>query len=401
LTPYIITGAACIIAGFLVRILVEHLSGGLARTKTRQIIAEAKQKAETIEKEIRLAGKEELFKLKEGMERENEEVRRELRRLEKRLSKREDNLDAKVEIINKKERYLDSLQEKIAAQKKEVEQKNIRLDDIIEKEKETLLKITGLSQEEAKELYLKRLEGELQRESSATINKFIEDTKEQCDTKAREIISLAIQRCAANHTIENVVSSIDIPSDEMKGRIIGREGRNIRAFEKATGVDVIVDDTPGVIVISGFDSVRREVARRAMEKLIFDGRIHPSRIEEVVEDTREEVEQIITETGKQTMYEVDVHGLHPKEIMLLGRLRFRTSYGQNVLQHSKEVAYLSGIIAGELNVDVQMAKRCGLLHDIGKAVDHEMEGGHPEIGADLAKRFNEPPAIVNAIAAHH
>jgi ribonuclease Y len=229
----------------------------------------------------------------------------------------------------------------------------------------------------------------------------MEAAKEEAERKARNIVGLAIQRCAADHTVEATVASIDIPSDDMKGRIIGREGRNIRAFEKATGVDVIVDDTPGVIVISAFDSVRREVARRAMDRLIADGRIHPSRIEELVAESQKEVDELIKETGKQVCYDFGLHNIHAKEMLLLGRLRFRTSYGQNVLQHSKEVAHLCSAMAGELGVNVNMASRCGLLHDIGKAVDHEVEGGHPAIGADIAKRCGERPEVVNAIGAHH
>jgi len=269
---------------------------------------------------------------------------------------------------------------------------------VLSEQRETLHRISELSPDAARQQLMTRLEAELETECAQLQNKIIERAKDSSDQKAREIIAMAIQRCAADHTAESVVSSVELPSDDMKGRIIGREGRNIRAFERATGVDVVVDDTPGVVVVSGFDGVRREVARRSLEKLVVDGRIHPARIEEVVAGTRKEVEQIVKEAGKQVTFDVGVHGLNGKELELLGRLKYRTSYGQNVLQHSIEVAMLSGIIAGELGLDVQLAKRCGLLHDIGKAIDQEMEGTHPQIGADLAKRFNEKPEVVNAIA---
>jgi len=324
-----------------------------------------------------------------------------LRGLERRLSKREDNIDRKADLINKKERFLEAQEKRLSQRDREAAQRQADLDALVEKEKETLRQVSGMTREEAQRVLLERLETELVHEQAEIIQRVTDETKEQADSKAREILATAIQRLAADHTVEHVVSTIDIPNDEMKGRIIGREGRNIRAFERATGVDVIVDDTPGVVVVSGFDSVRREVARLAMERLIVDGRIHPSRIEEVVEEAGKEVDQIIRETGKQTILEVDVRGVHQKEVELLGRLRYRTSYGQNVLRHSVEVAFLASMLASELGLDAVLARRCGLLHDIGKAVDHEMEGGHPAIGADLAKRYEEKPIVVNAIAGHH
>jgi metal dependent phosphohydrolase len=280
-------------------------------------------------------------------------------------------------------------------------QKSAQLDDLIQEEKNTLYRVSGLSADDAEKLLLNRLEKELERECASLIEKYTNKAKDEAEKNAISIVGTAIQRYTANNTIDNVVSTIELPGDEMKGRIIGREGRNIRAFEKATGVDVIVDDTPGIIVLSGFDGVRREVARLAMKKLIVDGRIHPARIEEVVQETEKDIEQIILETGKQTSFELGIHDLHPEIIKLLGRLRYRTSYGQNQLQHSIEVSHLAGVLAGELKLDAQIARRCGLLHDIGKALSADVEGTHAIVGADFAKRYDEKPEIINAIASHH
>ncbi|MFH0964224.1 MAG: ribonuclease Y [Planctomycetota bacterium] len=372
-----------------------------AREELDRLRLKAKEAADKTVLEAELAGKEERIRLKEDFERGTEQTRQELRESEKRLTKREDNLDKKAESLSQRERSLDDKDRNLARRGQSLEDREKNLERLIQEEMDTLQRIGGLSQEEARKILLDRLQTQLQHESDALIQKAMERTKEEADTRAKEIIATALQRSAAVHTQEMVVSTIDIPGDEMKGRIIGREGRNIRAFEKATGVDVIVDDTPGVIVISGFDSIRREIARRAMQKLVADGRIHPARIEEVVADTQKEMEEVLREAGKQAAFECAVHNLHPKEVELLGRLRFRTSYGQNVLLHSTEVATLSGIMAAELGLDVQLAKRCGLLHDIGKAVDQEMEGSHVQIGADIARRFKEPDAVVNAIEGHH
>ncbi len=365
------------------------------------ILQEAKDEADRLIKESRIAAKEEVFKRREEFERETQDARKELRALDRRLSRREDTLDQKADLLAKKEKFLDNSEQKVAEREKTVLVQEKELDRLIDEEKNALSRAAGLGREDARRILLEKLESEVSHEASALISRIVEQTKENADNKAREIIALAIQRCAADCTQEATVSTVDIPSDEMKGRIIGREGRNIRAFERETGVDVIVDDTPGVVVISSFDSVRREMARRALEKLIVDGRIHPARIEEIVKEAKKEIEEVIQEAGKQAVLETDVHGLGSKEVNLIGRLRFRTSYGQNVLRHSIEVSLLSGIIASELDLDLQLAKRCGLLHDIGKAVDHEMEGGHPEIGADLARRYNERPEVINAIAGHH
>ncbi|MEK6738607.1 MAG: ribonuclease Y, partial [Planctomycetota bacterium] len=320
---------------------------------------------------------------------------------EKRLSKREDNLERKMELLTKKERYIDTLSANLAQKEKKVDEKKLEYDAIIDEQNKVLLKISNMTAEEAEKLLLTRLEKGLDIKCAEIISKKISAAKENAEQTAISLISSAIQRCAATQTAENIVSAIELPNNEMKGRIIGREGRNIRAFEKATGIDVIVDDTPGVIVLSGFDSVRREIARQSMEKLILDGRIHPAHIEEIVKDTEKEIEQVIQDTGKQTCFELGVHNVHPEIIKLIGRLKYRTSYGQNQLQHSIEVSNLMGIIAGELKLDVPLAKRCGLLHDIGKAIGPEMEGTHAVAGADLAKRYDERPEVINAIGGHH
>jgi ribonuclease Y len=372
-----------------------------AANEAAEVLARGRQEADGIRKEAELRAKEEIFKRREEFEKETQDIRNELKLLEKRLSRREDNLDQKTEALAKRERSVEELEGKIAERDRQVRSQQAELASLVDQEKNALARVAEISREDARTMLLQKLEGEVRHEAAALINRIVEQTKEEAEGKAREIVTLAIQRCAADTTQEATVSTIDIPSDEMKGRIIGREGRNIRAFERETGVDVIVDDTPGVVVISSFDSVRREMARRALEKLIVDGRIHPARIEEVVIEAKKEIEECIAEAGKQAVLDTDVHGLHPKEVQLIGRLRFRTSYGQNVLKHSIEVALLAGIIASELGLDIQLAKRCGLLHDIGKAVDHEVEGGHPSIGADLARRYNERPEVINAIGGHH
>ncbi len=403
LTIYQLLGVVAVglLLGYLLRLLLSLRWKQSAEKQAEKHLRQAREEADRTKKEAQLAAREELFRRREQLDKEAEEQRQELRKLERRLSKREDNLDRKVDILAKKEHYLEEVQGKLTRREEDLSHQQQKLEELIEKEKSLLHQISGISREQAKKMLLERLSDELEHESAEYINRAVEQTKETAEQQARNILSAAIQRCATNHTVESVVSSVDIPSDDMKGRIIGREGRNIRAFEKATGVDVIVDDTPGVVLLSAFDSVRREVARRALEKLILDGRIHPARIEEVVKDTAQEVDQVIREVGKQTVLEVGLRGVHPRLANLLGRLRFRTSFGQNVLQHSIEVAHLSGMIAAELDLDARLAKRCGLFHDIGKATDHEMEGGHAVVGGDMAKRYGEPPEVVNAAAAHH
>jgi ribonuclease Y len=304
-------------------------------------------------------------------------------------------------VLNRKEQQLEELARTFERRSLDLKQRETDVSRLQEQANNELQRISGLSSDEAKRILLEKTSQELEQERAELVRKAADRAHEEAEEQARTIISSAIQRCAADHTAENVVSVIDLASDDMKGRIIGREGRNIRAFEKATGMDVIVDDTPGVVVVSGFNSIRREVARRAMEKLILDGRIHPARIEEVVQATEKEMEQVIQEAGRKAAREVDVHNLPPKLVSYLGRLKYRTSYGQNVLQHSIEVANLSGIIAGELGLDAQLAKRCGLLHDLGKSADHEQEGSHPDIGADLARRFQERPEVISAAGGHH
>jgi ribonuclease Y len=345
--------------------------------------------------------KTEFIRRRDQFDKETESTRQELRSEEKRISKREDMIDQKLETLNAKERTLEAAEKGVIEREKALASKDRQLNELIGQQKSQLLKVANLTTEEAKELLLGRVEKEMEKETAKIIERRLNEARETSEAQAREIIISAIQRYAADHTTDSTVSTVDIPSDDMKGRVIGREGRNIRAFEKATGVDVIVDDTPGVVVVSAFDPVRREVARRSLEKLIQDGRIHPTRIEEIVANTEKEVNRQIFEYGKQAMVEANVRGLHNKLVELLGRLHFRTSYGQNVLKHSLEVAYLAQVIAEQLGLNGQLARRCGLLHDIGKAADHEVEGGHPQIGADLAKRYGEKEEIVNAIGAHH
>ncbi len=392
---------ACIAIGYFICILVYRKRHSASEKKLKQLIEESTREAGKVKKEAELAAKAELYHRKEAFEKETQETRMELKQQERRLSKREDNMERKMELLTKKERYIDTLSANFALKEKKIDEKRLELEKVIEEENRALLRISNLSREEAEKLLLSRLEKELDIKCAEVISKKITEAKENAEQTATSLISTAIQRCAATHTAENIVSSIELPNNEMKGRIIGREGRNIRAFEKATGIDVIVDDTPGVIVLSGFDSVRREIARQSMEKLILDGRIHPAHIEEIVKETEKEIEQVIQETGKQTCFELGIHNVHPELIKLLGRLKYRTSYGQNQLQHSIEVSNLMGIIAGELKLDVPLAKRCGLLHDIGKAIGPEMEGTHAIAGADLAKRYDERPEVVNAIGGHH
>ncbi|MCD6303679.1 MAG: ribonuclease Y [Planctomycetes bacterium] len=361
-----------------------------AEAEAAKIIAQAEAQAQS-----------EFLKKREQFDAETRSTRKELREEEKRLSKREDLVDQKLETLNSKERTLDAAQKAVSEKEKSLAAKDRQLSELIARQKSQLLKVANLSMEEARRILLNQVEKEMEQETAALITRRLEEARETAEQRSREVIITAIQRYAAEHTCESTVSTVDIPSDDMKGRVIGREGRNIRAFEKATGVDVIVDDTPGVVVVSAFDPVRRETARRALEKLIQDGRIHPTRIEEVVAATEKEISRQIYDRGKQAMMDANIRGLHNKLIDLLGRLQFRTSYGQNVLQHSVEVAYLAQVIADELGLNGQLARRAGLLHDIGKAVDHEVEGGHPQIGADLCKRYGERPEVVNAVAGHH
>lgn len=398
--------------------LVAHSARGLvsaARDESQKLRQEADRLRQDAEKaredairegqnkarEIELAARQEHLRQKEAFEKESEAERRQLKEMEQRLAKREDTLDRKLDALSAKERALEEAERRLGQRERGLADKEKRLDQLIEEERQKLLQVTGMTPESARELLLKRIEEECRGEAGALILRITEKAQEEAREKAGQIILQAIQRYAAEQTCDHTVSTVAIPSDDMKGRVIGREGRNIRTFEKATGVDVIIDDTPGVVVVSCFDPVRREIARQSLEKLVQDGRIHPARIEELVAQTSKEMDENLLRIGREAIAEANVGNIPKPLIPVLGRLGYRTSYGQNVLRHSIEVAYISQIIADELGLDGALARRCGLLHDIGKAMDHEQEGGHPQIGADFLKRFNEPEAVVNAALAHH
>ncbi len=367
---------------------------GGAENEARKIIEESRAAAENLKREILIEAKEEKHKLRTEFDKEMKEQRSELQRQEHRIQQKEETIDKKSEQIERKE-------EQLAKRNKDLDKKMAEADQIHTKQLEVLQKISGLSVDEAKQQLLNNIENEIRHEAAIMVKDITDKAKEEADQKAHEIVAGAIQRCAADHSAETTVSVVQLPNDEMKGRIIGREGRNIRNLEALTGVDLIIDDTPEAVILSGFDPVRREVARLTLEKLIVDGRIHPARIEETVERSRKEVDAIIKQEGEHATFETGVHGLHPEIIKTLGRLKYRTSYGQNVLKHSIEVAHLAGIMAGELGADITIAKRAGLLHDLGKAIDHEVEGSHAVIGAELAKKFKENETVVHAIMAHH
>ncbi|OQB14992.1 MAG: Ribonuclease Y [Firmicutes bacterium ADurb.Bin193] len=390
----IVAAAVSFRLGIAYRTKIAEAEIGGAEEQAKKIISDAEKAAENKRREVLLEAKEDAIRQRAEIEKEIKERRIEMQRQERRVQQKEEAIDRKIENIEKKE-------ENLAKKSRELDAK---LEDIAgthRKQIELLEKISGFTAEEAKDYLLKKIENEVRHEAAIMIKDIEDKAKEDAEKRSKEIVAGAIQRCAADHSAEVTVSVVPLPNDEMKGRIIGREGRNIRALETLTGIDLIIDDTPEAVILSGFDPIRREVARLTLEKLITDGRIHPARIEETVERSRKEVENIIKQEGEHTTFETGVHGLHPEIVRLLGKLKYRTSYGQNVLNHSIEVSHLAGIMAGELGADIALAKRAGLLHDLGKAVDHEVEGSHVTIGADLAKKYKENDEIIHTIMAHH
>jgi len=398
---YIVLCAVPAILTFVLVKLLDYLRRRDAESQAQGIVARASQEVETLRRETDLELKEMAIQAKAEGEKELRKLREELHNRERSLDKRQDALEQQGEQLRKQEKIVESTQRKLTERIQDANRRKEELSKLLDLQRQTLHELSGLSREEATNRLLEVLDKQLQQESGAVILKHEKRMAEACEAKTRELLLTSLQRYAAAHTAETTTSTVDIPNDEMKGRIIGREGRNIRAFEKATGVDVIIDDTPGVVIVSAFDMIRREVARLSLNKLIADGRIHPSRIEEIVADTQRELERHIQRAGEEACQEVDVHGLHERIVNLLGRLQFRTSYSQNVLRHSIEVAFMAGMLADEMGLDGTLARRCGLLHDIGKAADHEAEGGHPKIGADLLKRYGEGREVVHAAAGHH
>lgn len=387
--------------GFLIYRKISASRWRLAEEKARQVLEEARKEAESLKKEAELQAKDHFFRARLEFEAEAKERRLELQNMERRLLQKEENLEKRIDLLDQKEASLTKREKSLSQQERIISEKEKQYNALLEEEKQILERLAGISAEEAKERLLKMVESEIRHESAKMIKKIEEETQSIADRKAKEIIALAIQRYAADYVAEETVTVVNLPNEEMKGRIIGREGRNIRTLEAACGVDLIIDDTPEAVIISGFNPIRREIARIALERLITDGRIHPSRIEEIAAKAEQEVEQSIRESGERATFDVGVHGIHPELIKMIGKLKFRTSFAQNVFQHSLEVAFLAGAMAAEIGLNIKQAKRAGLLHDIGKAVDHEVEGAHALIGAELARKYGENPKIVHAIAAHH
>ncbi len=393
-----VIGLAVFLLGYLLRKFAGEAKIGTAEVAARRILEEARaatlKEAESRKREALLEARDEAFRIKRDAERENREQRTELQRLEKRMVQREETLDRKLEALEKRDQALAQREQEVARVKEDLE-------GLYNRQKQELERISGLTLEQARQELLQKAEVEIRYEAAQTAKKIEAEARESAERRAREVVALAIQRCAADHTAEVTVSVIALPNDEMKGRIIGREGRNIRTLESLTGVDFIIDDTPESVTLSSFDPIRREIAKMALEKLLADGRIHPARIEEMVEKAQREIDTRIRDAGERAAFEAGVHGLHPEELKLLGRLNFRFSYGQNLLQHCIEVALLAGLMASQLDGDTDLARRAGLLHDIGKALTHEVEGTHSDIGLDIARRYHEPPEVLNAITYHH
>ncbi len=401
----VLAAVAGLIVGILGVVLILKAAGNSALSRGKveagKLLADAKTRTDELLREANITAKDAALKLREQTERETESMREEMRNIEQRLLRREDTLDQKLDTLATKEKNLESLEKSISERNRALQAKEKQLDESLTRQKDILLQLTNLSVEDAKQLLLKRVEGEVRHDMAVMVEKIEEQAKDEAKQKSTNIMLQAMQRYAAEVTSEGTTKSVTIPSDDMKGRIIGREGRNIRAFEQATGVDVIIDDTPGVITVNCFDPIRREVARQTLEKLIADGRIHPARIEEIYQATQKEVENNIRNVGKKAVIEANIPNLHPRVVEMLGRLHYRTSYGQNVLRHSMEVAYIAQMLADELRLDGTLARRAGLLHDIGKAMDHDQEGGHPALGMEFCRKFNEPEAVLNAIGGHH